>query len=61
METYSYSVIHYDFLPDFLKYIYIYIGVFNSGLLQHFIGIAILTCLVRLANKITLARVPAAC
>ena len=36
----------------------IYIGIFSGGLLQHFIGIAIL---VRLADKITLARVPAAC
>jgi hypothetical protein len=36
----SYNVIYYDFLPNFLKNIYI--GVFSGGLLQHFIGIAIL-------------------
>jgi hypothetical protein len=34
-------------------------GVFSGGLLQHFIGIATLTRFG--ANKITLARVPAAC
>ena len=41
--TYSHDVIYHDFLPSFLKNIYIYIGLFSGGLLQHFIGIAILT------------------
>ena len=40
---------------------YIYTGVFSGGLLQHFVGIAISACLVGLASKIALARVPAAC
>ncbi len=43
------------------KYIYIYIGFFSGGLLQHFVGITISTCVVGLASKIALARVPAAC
>jgi hypothetical protein len=33
VETYSYSVIYYDFLPNFLKNIYI--GVFSGTLLQY--------------------------
>ena len=38
-----------------------YIGVFGGGLLQHFISIAILTRFGEACEKITLARVPAAC
>jgi hypothetical protein len=37
------------------------LGVFSGSLLEYFIGIAILTRLVRLSHKVTLARVPAIC